>query len=181
MFVDLSLKVTGKLISSAADNEKKILSGHFGTHFDVMNHEFPLDYLERKGFVFNVRGLEEIDIRHIDTEMIRPDMFIGFYTGFMEEAPYGTARYFHEHPVLSRELIELLVERKVSVIGIDFAGVRRHEEHTPTYQYCADNGVFIVENLCNLDKVMERNITVYTFPLNYGDTSGLPCRVVAKL
>lgn len=48
MFVDLSLKITGELIKSSVDNEKKVLSGHYGTHFDVMNREFPLEYLERR-------------------------------------------------------------------------------------------------------------------------------------
>lgn len=108
-------------------------------------------------------------------------MFIGFHTGFIEEAGYGSSRYFHDHPVLTRELIELLVARGVSIIGIDFAGVRRHEEHTPTDQYCADNGVFIVENLCNMKKVVGKELVVYTFPLNYGNSSGLPCRVAAKI
>ena len=181
MFVDLSLKITGELIKSSADNEKKVLSGHYGTHFDVMNREFPLDYLERKGYVFDVSGLEEIGVDDIDTDRIKSDMFIGFHTGFIEEIGYGNARYFHEHPVLTRELIELLVARQVSIIGIDFAGVRRDEEHTPTDQYCVDNGVFIVENLCNMKEVTGKELVVYTFPLNYGNSSGLPCRVVAKI
>jgi kynurenine formamidase len=140
-----------------------------------------VNYLERNGYIFDVSGLEEIRVNDIDTDRIKSDMFIGFHTGFIEEIGYGNARYFHEHPVLTRELIELLVARRVSIIGIDFAGVRRHEEHTPTDQYCADNGVFIVENLCNMKEVTGKELVVYTFPLNYGNSSGLPCRVVAKI
>ena len=38
--------------------------------------------------------------------------------------------------------------KKVSIVGVDFAGVRRGKEHTPMDQYCADHGAFIIENLC---------------------------------
>ncbi len=180
MYTDLTIKITGELITQASGSERKTLKGHLGTHFDVMNREFPLEYLERKGYIFDAEGKMEIGCNDIDLSRIEKDMFIGFHTGFIEKTGYGTDRYFHEHPVLTRELIELLVDRHVSIIGIDFAGVRRHEEHTPTDQYCADHGVFIVENLCNLKEVSDKDISVLTFPMNYGNSSGLPCRVVAK-
>jgi kynurenine formamidase len=36
------------MITDAQGNIKKALSGHLGTHFDVMDQEFPLEYVERK-------------------------------------------------------------------------------------------------------------------------------------
>ncbi len=72
--------------------------------------------------------------------------------------------------------------RKVAIIGVDFAGVRRGAEHTPKDQYCADNRVFVVENLCNLAKVIgTEKITMYTFPINFEEMSGLPCRVMCEV
>ena len=53
------------------------------------------------------------------------------YTGFIEEEGYGSRKYFTEHPQLSNALLEALLEKKVSIIGVDFAGVRRGKEHTP--------------------------------------------------
>lgn len=77
-----------------------------------------------------------------------------------------------------------LIEKKISIIGIDFAGVRRIE-HTPKDQYCADRGVFIIENLCNLNTILSgkanMNFIANTYPVNYTEMAGLPCRVVAKL
>ena len=47
MFIELTTKITPKMVKDAEGNEKKSLSGHLGTHFDVMNKEFPLEYLSR--------------------------------------------------------------------------------------------------------------------------------------
>ena len=52
MFIDITTKVTPKIALDAQRNEKKALVGHIGTHFDVMNKEFPLNYVERDGVRF---------------------------------------------------------------------------------------------------------------------------------
>ena len=61
--------------------------------------------------------------------------------------------------------------------------MRRGAEHTPTDQYCADQGVFIIENLCNLNSVLVHgmNFKAHTYPMNYAEMTGLPCRVVAEV
>lgn len=184
MLIDITLKITPDMIADAQGNERKSLSGHLGTHFDVMNKEFPLDYTERKGIVFDVSGVSGRDIEASDIDMneVETDMFVAFYTGFMEKNGYGGKVYFTQHPQLSHELIDRLLEKGISIIGIDFAGIRRGAEHTPKDQYCADRGVFIIENLCNLKKVIQHNtrFIARTYPLNYAEMTGLPCRVVAK-
>ena len=185
MKIDITLKITPKMVIDAQGNEKKALVGHLGTHFDVMNKEFPLEYTQRNGIVFDVSKVQnrDIDIADIDLDEVSSDMFVAFYTGFIEEEGYGTRKYFTEHPQLSNELIEELLKKKVSIIGIDFAGVRRGKEHTPMDQHCADCGVFIIENLCNLKKLLENDglFIANTYPMNYADMTGLPCRVVAEI
>ena len=184
MRIDITLKITPKMITDAQGNEKKALVGHLGTHFDVMNKEFPLEYTQREGIVFDVSSVieKDIDIQDIELSKIKNGMFVGFYTGFIDKAGYGTKEYFSKHPQLSVELIEVLLEKKISIIGIDFAGVRRGKEHTPTDQRCADHDVFIVENLCSLDKILEHGeaFTAHTYPMNFAEMTGLPCRVVAE-
>ena len=185
MKIDITLKITPSMVKDANGNEKKTLVGHLGTHFDVMNKEFPLDYTERKGVVFDVSKItdRDIDIEDIDLSKVSSDMFVAFYTGYIEKVEYGTSIYFKNHPQVSNRLIEELLNKKISIIGVDFAGVRRGKEHTPMDQHCADNGVFIVENLCNLYEVVKRNpfFKVNTYPMNYADVTGLPCRVVAEV
>ena len=77
-----------------------------------------------------------------------------FHTGFISKETYGTKDYFTNHPQLSNELIDALLEKNICIIGIDCAGVKRGSEHTPKDQYCADRGVFIIENLCNLEQLL---------------------------
>ena len=111
MKMDLTIKITPKMVTDAQGNEKKALVGHLGTHFDVMNKEFPLEYTERKGIVFDVSGIKDRDID------------------------------------------------------------------------CADHGVLIVENLCSLHRILERgeNFLAHTYPMNYAEMTGLPCRVIAEI
>ena len=186
MLIDITLKITPKMVLDAQGNESKALVGHLGTHFDVMNKEFPLEYTQRKAIVFDVSNIRDRDIceRDIDLSKVEADMFIVFYTGFVEEEGYGGKRYFSEHPQLSNELIDKLLERNISIIGVDFAGVRRGAEHTPKDQYCADKNVFIIENLCNLKSILTEKpyeiFTANTYPMNYSDMTGLPCRVVGR-
>ncbi len=185
--VDMTVKITPKMITDAQGNEKKALAGHLGTHFDVMNQEFPLEYTERKGIVFDVSGRTDGDItcEDIEISLAGPAMFVAFSTGFIEREGYGNPTYFKEHPQLSQELIHELVQRNVSIIGVDFAGVRRGAEHTPADQFCADNGVFVVENLCNLGAILKGRphaaFLAHTYPVHYADMTGLPCRVVAEV
>ena len=182
MLIDITLKITPKMVTDTQGNEKKALVGHLGTHFDVMNKEFPLEFTRRQGIVFDVSSVEgrDIDIGDIDLNSVEKDMFVAFFTGYIEKVGYGGKIYFTEHPQLSNELIDALLDKGVSLIGVDFAGVRRGKEHTPKDQYCADRGVFIIENLCNLKAVIGKAV-IHTYPMNYAGMTGLPCRVVAEV
>lgn len=185
MKIDITLKITPQMVTDAQGDEKKALAGHLGTHFDVMNKEFPLEYTERKGIVFDVSGVKnrDIDIADIDINHVTNDMFVCFYTGFIEKEGYGTKKYFTDHPQLSHELLEALLQKNVSIIGVDFAGVRRGKEHSPMDKHCAEHGTFIVENLCNLCSVLKKGNTFIanTYPMNYAEMTGLPCRVVVDI
>lgn len=187
MMIDITLEITPKMVKDAQGNESKALVGHLGTHFDVMNKVFPLEYVERKAIVFDVSTIRnrDIEISDIDITKIETNMFVAFHTGFIDEVGYGSNKYFKEHPQLSDTLIEILLEKKISIIGIDCAGIRRGKEHTPKDQYCADRNVFVIENLCNLHsilKISSNNLFIAnTYPVKYTDLTGLPCRVVAKV
>ncbi len=187
MLIDLSIRVTKAINSAASENERMVSFGHLGTHFDVMDKEFPLEFTKRDGVVFDVSGVarRDIDISDIDINSVDADMFVAFYTGYSEIEDYGTKRYFTEHPELSDRLIDSLLERKISIIGVDCAGIKCGSKHTPKDRYCADRGVFIIENLCGLGKVLNgkksAKFKANTYPINFSDMSGLPCRVTAEV
>lgn len=185
MLVDITLKITPSMVAAAQGHEKMALAGHLGTHFDVMDKEFPLKFTQRSGVVFDVSGIRgrDIDVQDVALDEAGQDMFVAFHTGFIEAVGYGEKAYFTDHPQLSTQLIDALIQKGVSIIGIDFAGVRRGKEHSVQDQRCADRGVFIVENLCGLKALVERGskFTAFTYPMNYAQMTGLPCRVVAQV
>ncbi len=182
MRIDITLPISEKMWLDAKASQNAALEGHLGTHFDRMDQEFPLDYTKREGICFDVSAISEreIGLRDIDLSKVEKGMFAAFYTGYNERVPYGEGGYFKEHPELSKDLIYALIERGVSIIGIDFAGVRRGAEHTPMDQYCADRGTFIIENLWNL-KALPEHFIAHTYPLRSEQLTGLPCRVIAEI
>lgn len=185
MLIDITWQITPEVAKSAPQTTDSSLAGHLGTHFDVMEEDFPLEYTQRKGIVFDVSAVtgRDIDICDISLEKVEKDMFVAFFSGYIEKVPYGSKEYFAAHPQLSYELIDALVDKGVSVIGLDFGGVRRGAEHTPTDRRCAQKGTFIVENLCNLKAVVDNGgrFTANTYPMNFVGITGLPCRVIARM
>lgn len=186
MLIDLTLRVNGGMIEQLSGH-KAAAFGHLGTHIDVGHIKFPVEFVKRKAILFDVRsvknrdiGLQDVDILQVDKEM-----FVAFYTGFSDQVEYASVKYFAEHPQLAHELINKLLERGVSIIGVDCAGIRRAGEHAPTDQYCAERGVFIVENLSNMGRLLrggkQNHFEAYTFPVNFSGMTGLPCRVVGEM
>ncbi len=187
MLIDITLPLTEKIFDQKVIHpEKETFTGHVGTHTDVMDKGFPLEYTRRKGVIFDIRGItdRDIEISDISLEAVPAESFVVFFSGFIEQEGYGTFTYEKKHPQLSDALIAALLERRVSLIGLDFAGIRRPPEHGKNDQLCADHGAFVIENLCGLEKLLSagRDFTAYIFPLRMSDYfSGLPCRVIAEV
>lgn len=81
------MPITPKMVHDAQGNEKKAFVGHLGTHFDVTNKEFPLEYTNREGIAFDVSSVlnRDIDVQDIDLDLVKKDTFVAFHTGFIEK------------------------------------------------------------------------------------------------
>ncbi|MBR5329547.1 MAG: cyclase family protein [Firmicutes bacterium] len=180
MLIDLTTMVPSN--SPLLENAKDFAAtGHIGTHLDTYEKTpIPLAYFRSPGVVFDVRGFDEVQMENIDLHRIPPQSFVLFYTGRIEEHPYGTPGYGKDHPQLSHDLINKLIEKRIRFIGVDCQGIRRHEEHTPADRFCEKNGVYVIENLQNLGQ-LKGDFTVYTMWLDDPELTGLRCRVIAEL
>ncbi|HLR35207.1 MAG TPA: cyclase family protein [Tissierellales bacterium] len=191
MKIDLTVPINkrawNKIIDRTSTDKSFNKFGHIGTHFDLMDKKFNLENFIRPGKIFDVSSIKNRDIEtsDINTKEILEKDFVIFYTEHLKENSYGTDNYFQTYPNLSKKLVKFLIKKKVSLIGIDTPGIRQAKEHREIDQYCADNNVFIVENLNNLDLLLketkDREFLLYTFPINLEDVSGLPCRVIAEI
>ena len=187
MLIDLSLPLTVAEISGGEDYVRKIVdAGHAGTHFDVMDKVFPLQSFRTNGKVVDISHIRdrEVELEDIaDIELNDGDTII-FYSGWIDELGYDTRHeYVYKSAELSDALVEHVVARGVRLIGVDAAGAQKPKKHAAIDQYCADRGVFIIENLNNVKKLLElgKPFTIYTAPISRTDLTGLPCRVLAEV
>ena len=93
----------------------------------------------------------------------------------------GDASNLH-FPGISREAAEWLVERRVSLVGIDTASL----DHGPSQDFITHqvlNGANIagLENVANLDQIPEKGFLIVALPMKIAGGSGAPCRIVALL
>ena len=187
MLIDLTLPLSVAEISGGEDYVRKIVdAGHAGTHFDVMDKDFPLDSFRTNGKVVDISHIRdrEVEIADIDGVDIGDGDTLIFYSGWVDEIGYDTRHdYVYKSAELSDALVEHVVAKGVKLIGVDAAGVQKPKKHAAVDQYCADRGVFIIENLNNVKTLLglDKPFTVYTAPLSRTDLTGLPCRVLAEV
>lgn len=143
--------------------------------------------MKNKGKVFNISHIKtgEVKVNDLDLSNVEKGDFVMFYSGILKQLRYGSKEYLSTYIELSNELIDYLIDKEVNFIGVDMAGAQKPATHLYIDQYCADRGIFIIENLDNLDVLLEKAFnkpfTVYTFPVNMSGFSGLPCRVIAEI
>lgn len=192
MKFDLSFKLDKnkleEILSSLGQvNTNLEKAGHIGTHFDVMDKEFSIENIITKGRIFDISHIktDEVKIEDLDLSNIEKNDFILFHSGILNKYNYGTKEYFTKYIELSDELIDYLINKEIAFIGVDMAGAKKPADHPRIDQYCADKGIFIIENLVNLNLLLKnvgnKSFTMYTFPVNIGGFSGLPCRVIAEI
>jgi kynurenine formamidase len=186
MFLDLSLPLAADKISGGEEYVRKIVdAGHAGTHFDVMDKVFPLDHFRTQGKVVDVSHIRdrEVEVEDLGGLELSKGDFIIFHTGWIDELGYDTRHeYVKKSAELSDTLVAYLVDKGVSLIGVDAAGAQKPKKHLAVDTYCAERNVFIVENLNNVKELLalHKPFTVYTAPVSRTDLTGLPCRVLAE-
>lgn len=161
-----------------------INAGHIGTHVDVYKKSsIPEKYFETRGVVINCECFtpdEEIGKDVLEDVELNEGDFIIFVTKIKDRYPYGSNEYLRNHHQLSWALINHLISKKVSFIGIDGAGIRRGKEHKKADVLCEENCCYVVENLDMADFTeYGRVFTINTIWFDNPLSTGLPVRVFA--
>lgn len=95
---------------------------------------------------------------------------------------HGTSEYRDALPRVSLELARWLVDRGVSLIGVEppsVADVNNSEELTTVHRTLLGAGIVIVEGLSNLDQITQDAFQLIVLPLKVHDGDGAPVRAVA--
>ncbi|HKU18394.1 MAG TPA: cyclase family protein [Candidatus Saccharimonadales bacterium] len=157
---------------------------HVGTHIDAPLHMIAdgktLDQVPIEQFVGRGRLVEvgkTFDLEELKQADIQEGDIVLFRTGMSEH--YHEPVYFEEYPVMSKEIAQWLVERKVKMVGVD-AGSVDNADDFPIHKILLGGNVLIVENLTNLDQLTGKGFTVYALPIKL-DIDGAPARVIAEV
>ena len=190
MIIDLTTKISEEFLEwmETSGTNKHVDSGHIGTHLDIYKKSMiPIEYFNTNGVVIDVEKIanqRDITIKDVISVEIPQNSFVLFYTGRINEFEYGSEQYFAKHPQLSHELLEYLLEKKIWFIGVDCSGIRRGDEHQAADELCESKGCYVIENLCNLHKLVDKNVKInkiYTMWLDNPRATGLPCKVLAEI
>lgn len=159
---------------------------HAGTHIDAPMHltdcksfigEAPLAPFMGCGCLIDARNQPVIKLLKGYESKIPTGSIVLLYTG--HDRFYGTTSYYENHPVVSLELCELLIRKGISMLGLDCPSPDNFP--FPIHKRLLENGIFVLENLTNLDKLLNvKRFEVIAFPLKIKADSS-PVRTVAKV
>ena len=200
MFIDLTLPIDNQIpvfpgnplpnikqfstIETKGWNEKQLtFTSHFSTHIDAPKHmiesgktlsDYPIESFIGEAIVFDARNQSTIDV---DVSKVKPGDFVFFFTGYSDHI--YEKDYFEKNPVISESIIRKLIEKEISILGID--SFTPDNQPYPLHKLLFSHNIRIVENLANLDKISQQRFFCYIFPLNIKNADGAPCRVVAEI
>jgi kynurenine formamidase len=167
-------------------NFQLITGMHAGTHVDGPMHltnsnaylsALPLELFTGEGLVIDVRHQKRLGLSNEIRTRIKPGDIVLFCSGM--DKLFGETIYYSDYPVMEEELVHYLVEKRVKMIGLDWASPD-HEPY-PMHQILLKNNILILENLKNLDLLLnEPMFEIFAFPLKINADSSI-VRVVARI
>lgn len=175
-----------------------LMSEHCGTHSDAVIEykpggasieDMPLDYYwgsaicldfshKRYPDYIEVKDFEEA-LASSGLEIQKGDIVL-MYTGNYNRN-YGTDAYTESYTGVSYESAKWLAEKGVVNIGVDSPAI----DQTPDdldfsgHLVCGEYDITNTENLCNLDKVVNKRFLYIGLPLKIRGGTGSPIRAVA--
>jgi arylformamidase len=173
------------------ESEIMMMSTHTGTHLDAPSHfvahSQSINMIEVERLVCPAlllhlpRSANELitldDLRDINE--IDRGISIVFRTGWHTMIRHKD--YMRSNPGLSAAAAEFLAEKKINAVGIDGPSIDiGSDKHFSCHKTLLENGILIVENLCNLDSLKHKaTFTLLISPLKLKGASGSPIRALA--
>ena len=177
------------------ETKKIIIGTHTGTHCDAPRHFIadgdtldmcPLETLIGPAvlvdFSKNISN-KEIGVRELQNTVGEKPAEEFFSFGWQRH--WGNMEFYMNHPYLSIEAAEWLVSKGVKLVGMDTAmpdnpdPVVNEKSDSPIHKLLLKNRIIIVEYLCNLDLIKQREFELIVLPLKVKDSDGCPVRCVA--
>jgi kynurenine formamidase len=121
-----------------------------------------------------MNDMEEFILHYGDIE---PESVVVFYTGWSKF--WNTDKYHNNYkfPHISREVAEFLVEKNIRGIGIDTLSPDM-PENWHCHQIFLSQGMYIIENIANIDSMPNCGGYLITLPINSSEIVESPVRII---
>ena len=183
--ITVQLKSTATYQEHGVANESLYGGVHMGTHIDAPGHfidngkkitEFPLTTFIGEAICIDAHNQKIITPSLLEHIQLKKDVIVILYTGW--DTCFYESNYFDEHPVISKECAQYLIDAGVKMVGVDFPSVDTapYAIHT----LLLSNDILIIENLTNLSLLANKTFNLIALPLKI-DTNGAPTRVIAEI
>jgi len=164
------------------------LSVHTGTHIDAPLHflkegygveQIPLDLLIGPAQVIQVpEDAKVIDSKTLEKIVLKPGIKrVLFKTAVSLQQTTLTQEFKTDFVGVTADAAQILVDKGVNVIGIDYLSIAPYKNSRPTHEILLNANTLIIEGL-NLADVDEGLYTLYCLPLKLKGSDGAPARVI---
>ena len=197
MIIDLTMAIDEKTPNFPGDPVLKIkrynvkehtygktfleIQSHVSTHIDAPSHmiegrktlsDFPITKFVGNAIIIDAIGQKNIEP---DLSGVKKGDIVFFLT-FHSNKAYEKD-YFENNPVITEKTALKLVEKKISIVGLD--SFTPDNEPYDVHKIFLKNDVLIVENLIGLSKLSGKRFQCFIMPMKITNADGAPCRVVA--
>ena len=174
--------------------ELLFLSTHTGTHIDAPYHflkkgqkihQITTKRLVTEAVLIKIRKNSDQLITKTDIEKfekrygkIDDGSTVIFHTGWQKNLEKKS--YFLKNPGLAISAARYLASKRINLVGIDSPSIDLGKDNKfSVHHILAKNGILVVENLANLDKIHSENFHLIVAPLKLKNATGSPIRAIA--
>jgi arylformamidase len=166
---------------------KLVMSTHSGTHLDFPAHfipggkhidEYPVQKFILPAQVVGIKDKEAIRPSELENLDIKPGDALLFKTDNSVSGRCVSGVFCESFVYMSPEAADFCVDKKVSLVGIDYGSVDRYgDEDFPAHHKLLGNGILILESI-NLEEVPPGRYTLFCPPLKVKGAEGAPARAI---
>ena len=184
----VSLKRTRSIASGDSSNVSQItMSCHTGTHVDAPDHflnngktveGLSLDLLVGRAYVLHLPDVNLITASVLmDADIPPRTRRLLFKTRNSDYWAKGNKEFQTDFVGLSVDAAELLVDRNVRLVGIDYLSIAPFKLGKPVHTILLNAGMLVIEGL-DLSRVSPGRYTLHCLPLKLGGADGAPTRAI---
>lgn len=189
-----------KSAGDTCNSNEQLFSDHTGTHCDAPRHmfddgktidQYPVDAYSGKAVALDLRDYDECAItveaiKEAEEKAARGieegDIVAMVTTHSRHWAPIPDGyEYLKNRPWVDPEAAKYLIDKKIKAIAIDFGGPDPLGGTHIIHEMLLSRDILIIESLCNLEEVMNKEFMFLAFPLKLVGSTGAPTRAVAML